>query len=150
MIIGRLSESLADISIGRNVASGISWLAKADLARLDLGTHKIDGDNLFCIISEYQTRVENGCALESHRKYIDIHCVIDGTENIGYTSLTDQVLIRPYNEEHDYALYEGESSLLAMTPGMFTVFFPTDLHMSGISNVPVTVRKAVMKVRITS
>jgi len=44
--------------------------------------------------------------------------------------------------------YEGRSNLINMEPGLFVIFFPNDLHMPGISEEKLTVKKIVIKVRI--
>jgi YhcH/YjgK/YiaL family protein len=148
MIVGLLCEPLASVSVVKNLAEGVDWLSKTNFTEIKSGIYHIHGNDLFYIVSEYETRFQNEGALESHIKYIDIHCVIDGSEKIGYAPLTNQLVSKKYDNEHDYALYEGDSSLIKMEPGMYSIFFPNDLHMPGIDDKPHKVKKVVMKVRI--
>ena len=150
MVIGIIGEPLAGISVPKIMADGIECLSKTDFTKIESGTYHIQGQDLFYIISEYETRYQSDRVLEAHKKYIDIHCVIVGSEKIGYASLVDQVVVKKYDDKYDYALYESESSFIRMNPGMYSIFFPDDLHIAGISDEPATVKKVVMKVRVGS
>ncbi len=44
---------------------------------------------------------------EGHKKYIDIHVVISGEENLGYTPCSEVTVKKEYDSEGDYELYEG-------------------------------------------
>ena len=148
MIVGILKESLEGLCLEKRVAEGIEYLSKSDFTNVKSGIYHIQGDDLFYIVSEYETRPESDCALESHVKYVDIHSVIEGMEHIGYAPLVDQLVSKKYDGEHDYALYKGEASFIRMNPGMYSVFFPNDLHMPGVGENSDKVKKVVMKVRI--
>ena len=148
MIVGMLKGSLENLCLVRRVAEGIEYLSNSDFTNVKAGIYHIQSNDLFYIVSEYETRQESDCALESHVKYIDIHSVIEGSEYIGYAPLLEQLVSKKYDDEHDYALYKGEASFIRMTPGMFSVFFPDDLHMPGVGENFDKVKKVVMKVRI--
>jgi YhcH/YjgK/YiaL family protein len=131
------------------VELALEFLQKTNFKDIAPGIYKISGDDLFYIISDYNTRSAQDSKLEGHEKYIDIHSVIYGDELIGYSPLTNQAVSSEYNNEKDYTLYEGSVSLMKMIPGMFAIFYPNDLHMPGIYNMKKMVKKLVIKVRIT-
>ncbi len=86
--------------------------------------------------------------MEGHYKYIDIQYIILGVELMGVTTLANQTLVCK-NEADDYSFYEGDSSLIKVDEGMFTIFFPDDLHMPCIKfNQISKVKKVVIKIRI--
>lgn len=148
MIVGILGQPLVGISVPKIIADGIECLSNTDFTKIETGIYHIQGQDLFYIVSEYETRAQSDMVLESHKKYIDIHSVIVGSEKIAYTPFTDQMVVKKYDKEDDYALYKGDSSLIKMNLGMFSIFFPNDLHMSGIGEKPHKIKKVVMKVRI--
>jgi YhcH/YjgK/YiaL family protein len=98
-------------------------------------------------VADYETKPSTTGELEAHKKYIDIHCIVSGSELIGYAPLTDQQACRPYDPDNDFALFHGESSFIRMVPGMFAIFFPDDLHMPGVGETVEHVRKIVVKVK---
>jgi YhcH/YjgK/YiaL family protein len=88
------------------------------------------------------------CKLESHKKYIDIQYVIQGEEMMGITTQNNQTILEQ-NLEKDYTFYEGTTSLVRVSKGMFTIFFPDDLHQPCVQTETVLeVKKVVIKVMI--
>jgi len=112
------------------------------------GRHNIDGENVFALVQDYDTKPADACYFERHEKYIDVQYVVSGSELIGYAPLLEQEVIEEYNEEHDYALHKGAASFVKVEAGMFAIFFPGDLHMPGTGVKKEKVRKIVMKVKI--
>ena len=148
MILGILGKPLIGVSVPKIISDGIEFLSKTDFAKIESGIYHIQNDDLFYIVSEYETRLQSNRVLESHNKYIDIHSVIVGSEKIAYAAFADQMVVKKYDNKDDYVLYEGDSSLIKMNPGMFSIFFPNDLHASGIGEESHKIKKVVMKVRI--
>jgi YhcH/YjgK/YiaL family protein len=126
-----------------------SFLAKKDLASTETGTHEVDGENAYAIVSEYNTKNPEDADFESHKKYTDVQFIISGAEHIGLTDLSSTSPKIPYNEEKDIAFYNAENrELLVAEPGTFFIFFPDDAHRPGMKideNLPV--KKVVIKVR---
>ena len=146
MIVDKIKNLGIYSNISTRLAKGIEYINNTDFSKIDLGTYKIEGDDVFAMVQEYDTKnIEDG-KLEGHQKYIDIQYIISGDEQIGLTTLNNQVLIEQ-NEESDYAFYEGASTLIKFEAGTFGIFFPDDLHMPGVKlNAISKVRKVVVKV----
>ncbi len=127
------------------------FLKDNDLMKLELKKYAIDGDNLFATVSEYTTKNIEDAKFESHKKYIDIQYVAEGTEMIGIapetqvTKVTDQ-----YNPENDIAFYMvGKISEFKAAPDRFFIFLPSDIHRPGVKvSENSKVRKVVVKVKI--
>jgi biofilm protein TabA len=96
MIVGLLCEPQEDLSAIKNLAEGIEYLSKTDFTEMESGTYHIHDDDLFYIVCDYETKLKSECSLESHMKYIDIHCMVKGSEKIGYAPLTDQKIVKKY------------------------------------------------------
>lgn len=88
-------------------------------------------------------------AFEAHKKYIDIHYCISGSEGIGYNDLTRLAPATEYDEENDYLLLSGEYQKVILHEGDFCIVFPEDAHipmMKGASDEKLL--KAVAKVKM--
>ncbi len=72
--------------------------------------------------------------LEAHRRYIDIHVPLKGTETIGWAPVESLKHIRtPYDEEKDIAFFgDTAHSLLHVKVGQIAIFFPEDAHAPNI------------------
>ena len=148
MILDTLENYQLYNSINERIAKGFDFLRTTDLDSLPSGKHDIDGDTIFALVQEYQTKPFNECKLESHKKYIDIQYVIRGEEMMGVTTQNNQKIIE-VNEEKDYTFYEGTTSLVLVSKGMFTIFFPDDLHQPCVQTESAAeVKKVVIKVLI--
>jgi beta-galactosidase beta subunit len=53
-----------------------------------------------------------------------------------FTPLTDQVSMEENLEKH-YNFYEGDTSMLRVEEGMFTLFFPEDLHRPDVKSAKI-------------
>jgi YhcH/YjgK/YiaL family protein len=148
MIIDTLDNYHLYQSINERIAKGFEFLHNTDLDAIPSGKHDIDGDSIFALVQEYQTKPLAECKLESHKKYIDIQYVIRGEEFMGVTTKNNQTIVEA-NKEKDYTFYEGTTSLVRVSRGMFTIFFPNDLHQPCVQTEFVSeVKKVVIKVLI--
>lgn len=134
--------------ISENIAKALTFIRTTDLHALDKGQCEISGNEIFYIIDNYKTKSADDGILEAHRNYIDIQIVISGSEYVGCELLSNQETLRKYDKENDYALYNGQPSFFKLEPGSFAIFFPNDLHMPGINEDKIAVKKLVVKVRI--
>lgn len=147
MVVDKIKNLGIYSNISARLAKGIEYINNTDFSKIDLGTYKIEGDDVFAMVQEYDTKNIEDCKLEGHKKYIDIQYIISGDEKIGLTTLNNQPLIEQ-NDEGDYSFYKGESTLIKFEAGTFGIFFPDDLHMPCVKlNEISKVRKVVVKVR---
>lgn len=148
MIFDKLHNSRLYEDINPLIKKAFAYLKEADLDKLEPGKHVIDGDDLFAIVMEYDTKDVAGGLLEAHRKYIDVQYMVSGKEMMGVAQLNGQVPEKKYDEKDDYALYKDDMSFVKVDSGEFTVFFPNDLHLPCIKvNKAEKVRKVVVKVK---
>ena len=148
MILDTLDNYHLYQSINERIAKGFEFLHNTDLDAIPSGKHDIDGDTIFALVQEYQTKPLAECKLESHKKYIDIQYVIRGEEFMGITTKNNQKILE-VNEDKDYTFYEGSTSLVRVSKGMFTIFFPDDLHQPCVQTEYASeVKKVVIKVLI--
>jgi YhcH/YjgK/YiaL family protein len=158
MIIDIIENASLYQNLGERINKAFNYIRNTDLKNLQAGKYEIESDNIFALISEYQTKPESEGKLESHRKYIDVQYVIEGEELMGYVPLGSpafvkasagrQEILEPYKEGNDIIFFKGKKSFTKVTSGMFAIFFPTDVHMPGIDiEGKSRVKKLVIKVK---
>ena len=159
MIIDKIENINTYKNLSNRLSKAFDYIINTDLKNTAPGKYDIDGENIFALINEYQTKPESEGKLEAHRKFIDVQYVIAGEELMGYVPLGNpayakasagkQEIIEEYKEENDVIFYKGEKSFTKVEEGMFAIFFPSDVHMPGInSGKSIKVKKLVIKVRI--
>ena len=151
MIIDNLDNAAYYNSLGENIAKALSYLKSTDFTQLETGKYEIEGDEIFALVSEYQTKHARDEKLEAHKKYIDVQYIVSGAELMGCSTFTGQQPSKEYDESRDFMLYDEQPDFFVkVTAGMFTIFYPTDLHMPSIEvGEPSAIKKVVMKVRKT-
>jgi YhcH/YjgK/YiaL family protein len=148
MILDKIVNIKNYLGITRNMDTAINYMVNKCFANLETGRHEIDGDSVFLLIQEYETkRIDEG-KLESHRKYIDIQYVIEGSELIGYAPIEDLKVVKEYDGDDDFMLFEGAFETHRIENGRFAVYFPHDGHMPTINDCKKKVKKAVFKIQI--
>ncbi|MEO5582740.1 MAG: YhcH/YjgK/YiaL family protein [Saprospiraceae bacterium] len=128
--------------------TAFKFLTESDLKQLPLG--RIDlSDDVYAIVSEYETKNPEDGNFESHRKYIDVQYIVSGKEMIGLTNDTNLNVVSPYNEEKDIAFYNYDGGkLLTALPDKYFIFFPDDRHRPCLKiDEKSMVRKIVVKIR---
>ncbi len=150
MIIDRLEN----VELYRGLAPGLvlamEWLRSHDVRAMAAGRHDVDGDRLFALVQDVQTRPAAQCRLEAHRKYHDVQYVATGVERMGYANLSRVTKVtEEYDAEKDVGFYDGPIDWVTVAAGYFTVFTPEDAHAPlCMVDAPAAVRKVVMKVAV--
>ena len=136
-----------NLSPGIRIA--LEYLQRTDHGALAPGRHDVLGDQVFALVSDYDTRNTEDAFWEAHRAHIDVQYLHVGTERIGYGDLAD-FACEPYDAERDLTAARGGRGLsVDVGTGEFVILFPHDVHRPGLTAHAVeTVRKIVMKVRI--
>lgn len=88
-------------------------------------------------------------SFEAHRKYIDIHYCISGSEGIGYADVSTLKPTTEYDEENDYFLLTGSYQKVILRKGDFCIVFPEDAHIPMmVGDTGDSLMKAVAKVKL--
>jgi biofilm protein TabA len=148
MIIASLSDADRYRALHPLFEKAFEFLRSAGSITLPDGRHPIDGDRLYAVVSRKPGRSAEQAVLEAHRRYIDIHYVIAGTDTIGWRSFDDcGTISRTYDPVDDVELFQDRPvSWTTIMPGSLAVCFPEDAHAPMVS--PDVVHKIVLKVRI--
>ena len=118
------------------------------IASMSAGRYPLRGEDCALVIARDAGRGTQGAVLESHRRFIDVQLVLEGTDLIGWRPVADCAsIVRPYDAAGDVVLY-GDAPLTWCSVGgpLFAVFFPGDAHAPlGGSGA---LHRAVIKIRI--
>jgi len=153
MIYDRLDSIAGYKGISHNLDLAIEYLAGNDVGALPEGRHEVALDEVYVSVQSYATKDPAAASLEAHRKYIDIQFLLEGAETCYYAPLAGLKPIGPFDEGKDVGFYwEPEEGLtpLALTPGRFALFFPSDAHKPSChaAGQERRVRKIVVKVAV--
>lgn len=131
----------------------LQFLTDTDFDALQDGRYEIQGDQSFVILGEMETKPLEAAKPEAHNRYLDIQCLLQGKETIGFAQGREG--IKPVEDllaEKDVCFYSTkfeEESFLAMSAGEFAVFFPGDIHRPLVERDGVKmVRKAIFKINV--
>jgi len=132
--INSLDDVLKRISIQKN------QMVKKDL-----------GHGIFALEQVFETKEIKDCFYESHKKYVDIQIMLEGSEIMHLFDISsDKASFLSYDEQTDFCIYDVNNEIvtnLFMTSGDAYVFFPNDGHLGMLKdNVSSLVKKTVIKV----
>ena len=113
------------------------------------GRYEICGDDLFVVVQSYETKDEG--LLEAHDKYIDIQCMISGTEKVSYANREGLETAVAYDADKDLLVLKNTDSCtdFVLRAGEFMIFYPADAHRPAITaSEKSKVIKLVFKVKM--
>lgn len=150
MIVDRLDKRGWYRGLPARLVRALDFLADPATALLPVGRHDLDGDNLFALIQEYDTRAADSCRWEAHRRYCDVQFVATGCERIGVAALAAMMVDMPHDEQRDVAFFHGAGDWITLPAGSFAMFFPHDVHRPcvQVDGGPQRVRKIVVKAAV--
>lgn len=146
MIIDRITNAHLYVDLGPGIKRAFNYIQLTDFLALNVGRYEIEGPNMYVMVQEYATKPKDQGRWEAHRRYIDLHYIIRGTERIGYAHLS-RLAPGVYDADKDFLALSGEGDFLTLASGGFMLLMPEDAHMPGISaDAPGLVKKAVVKI----
>lgn len=125
------------------------FLKSNDLQNLS-GRHDLDGNNVYVLVSDYNSKEKSETRYEVHKKYVDIQYVAVGEEYMGKAAINQVESTSSYNEANDieYFDYEDGDYFLANQETFF-IFFPDEVHRSSIKvNESVPIKRIIVKLLV--
>ena len=147
MILDKLSQARAYRGIHPRLDAALDRLNEAFLATVGPETMQLEGDKLYVTRFTYETLPLSETFFEAHKRYLDVHLMVQGEERVDLASPEGLTL---FEQRGDFYAYRGEAEQsLVLRPGSFLVVFPEDAHRIKIQvNGPETVSKVVFKVLV--
>ncbi len=149
MILGSLNYSERIEALHPRFKEVFDYIKQNDLLNAPLERITLDGDKLFInnvLIEQGKSQAEQ--PMEAHKRYIDIHVLLQGEERVGWADI-DKLgePSKAYDEADDYMLYEQEAiSYVDLKEGEFVIVYPEDAHAPIIGKGQI--RKLIVKVLI--
>jgi biofilm protein TabA len=150
MVYDKIENAKLYDGLGKRIAQGLALLKDPAVLNAAKGRHEVDGDNLYYMADEYDSKPEADGRLEAHKKYIDIQFIVSGHEWIGCRGLEGLKLETPYKAEKDIEFYTRAEPMthIDMPAGTFAIIWPHEGHMPGrMFDKPEHVKKIVVKVK---
>ena len=151
MIFSKFEELGVYKGINPNLDIAIDYLQTADKSNLQVGRFPISGDDIYALVSEYNTRSLDEGKYETHKKYLDIQCLIEGSEHI-LVAEKQHLISSGYDEATDKEHYADgtEEVCVTVSPERALILFPHDAHKACcmIDNRRKAVKKLLLKVKI--
>lgn len=148
MEIGNLNSTSLSERLHPSLKLLFDFVRSNDFDKLPSGKVEIDGENVFVMNINVSGADKESQPLEMHRKYIDVHILLDGSEEIGWKPIGEiKHYNKVYEEDGDCALSdEAPRFYVKLHPGEYCIVFPEDAHAPaiGASNI----RKLIGKVKI--
>lgn len=126
----------------------LNHLAQLNPDALPDSTVVLIKDNLFLNPVSLVSRPEAECIYEAHKKYTDLHYILEGVEGIATAAPSALTETSAYDEAKDIMFFEGpEDGRYYLKPGQFMVCFPEDAHkVAMMKDNPAPIKKIVFKI----
>ena len=148
MIYGNIAYADRYASLHPLLPQLFAYVKSHDLLHTPMGKIVLDGDKLFINNVNPECLSEEKQVLEVHRRYIDVHILLEGKERVGWRNTDDcKDVAHPYDEAGDFAtFFEKPTTYIDMMPNDFLIVFPEDAHAPIIGSGKI--RKAIAKVML--
>jgi biofilm protein TabA len=132
------------------IQQALQHILNRDVGALAPGRYEMDHEGMYFLVQELHTNPASERRLESHVAYTDIQLLLEGEEAMGISRYSPDLQVDEDKlDQTDVIYYKGivNESYIILKPGIFTVFFPWDVHRVNCSvNESVRVKKVVVKV----
>lgn len=99
------------------------------------------------LVQNGTTRAPGNC--EAHRKFLDVQCIVKGSEVMGWADVAALTPVNDFNEAGDVGLYSGDLEFVKINAGNCYVVFPEDAHAPGVHlDTPTEYTKLVIKLAL--
>lgn len=149
MIFGNIKNLNEYDYLPVNIKKCFEYAASNDLLNYEKGSYKIDGDNLFVNIVEYETTEVENRFWEAHRNYLDLHLMLDGKEQIDLNFI-ENMEEKEFVEKDDFLPLEGDKNgYVILEKNDFLVCYPNDAHRTAVKvRSSEKIKKAIFKIII--
>ena len=150
MIFGNIKNLHEYDYLPVDIKKCFEYAASNNLLDFEKGSYKIDGNNLFVNIVEYETIDVENRFWEAHKNYLDLHLMLDGKEQID-VNFIGNMEEKEFVEKDDFLPLEGDKNgHVILEKGDFLVCYPNDAHRTAVKvNNPKKIKKAIFKIIIS-
>ncbi len=150
MFVGHIQDQNAPLPA--QIAAAIQHLRDTDYSTMEPGKYPIDGEQMFALVQDPITQEWESGFPEFHARYTDVQYLLSGEEAIAYLPPNPQAQVRDnFLAERDIAFVQQQENetRIVLTPGMFAVFYPGELHRPcRLVQQSMRIKKVVIKIAI--
>ena len=151
LIISKVENLQTYVQVNPYMKDLIHFFEINDWQKLEEGAIPILEEKVFGNCFTYVADGASGDFFETHYKYLDVHLVIENTEDMAVSTAQSTTISQTYDEAKDIEFYQGKvEQLVHLTPGDCLITFPEDLHQPKVKVNAQVVKKAVFKLAITN
>ncbi|MFN8411951.1 MAG: YhcH/YjgK/YiaL family protein [Anaerolineales bacterium] len=148
MIIDHIEHAQLYYSVHPRFKQAFEYFNQIDINTIPVGRYEIDGETMYALVQEYNTKLKEQGFWESHRRYIDLQYMVQGAEGMGYANI-HHLQQGQYDESKDFLPHSGEGDLVALKSGNFVLLLPQDVHMPGMAlGESAPIKKIVIKIAV--
>lgn len=152
MIYGEIKYLETYKGISKHLDKAIDYILSGEYKNGKFGKNVIDGETLYFNCPENaMTKSCENAIFEGHKRYIDIHIVVEGEECIAYTPKDKVKLSKEYDLDDDYELYEGDIEMcFTLDKSKYLILFPNEPHiaMLKVREKGEAIKKVIFKVLV--
>lgn len=129
MILAHLDHP--DHQLPPEIQKAVDHLRLTDYRHKAPGRYEIEEGVMFALVQDPITQDWDTGFPEFHQRHIDVQCLLEGEELIGYLpSKPKLVPTQDFLRERDIAFVPSQKyeTKLHLTPRMYAVFYPGELH----------------------
>ena len=130
MIFTNINDKLQNSSLTKDIQFCIDYAGKnrEKILSLENGSYDVDYNGIKMNVGKYFTKKENDKFWESHKRYLDVHIMIDGSERVAFNDIHN-MKEKSFDPERDLVILEGNKLFdIVIENGDVLVFFPNDVH----------------------
>ncbi len=149
MIFGSIKHLEEYLFLEERIKECFEYVKSNELVSYEIGRYEIDGERFFVNIVEYTTTNPEERFWEAHRKYLDVHVMLEGTEQIDMNFIQNMD-VKEFIEKDDFLPMDGDkNSSVILRDGDFLICYPSDGHRTAVAAAgPEKIKKAIFKVHI--
>ena len=150
MIFGNIKNLHEYDYLPVDIKKCFEYAASNNLLDFEKGSYKIDGNNLFVNIVEYETIDVENRFWEAHKNYLDLHLMLDGKEQID-VNFIGNMEEKEFVEKDDFLPLEGDKNgHVILEKDDFLICYPNDAHRTAVKvNNLKKIKKAIFKIIIS-
>ena len=130
MIFTNINDKLQNSSLAKDIQFCIDYAEKnrEKILSLENGSYDVDYNGIKMNVGKYFTKKENDKFWESHKRYLDVQIMIDGSERVAFNDIRN-MKEKSFDLERDLVILEGNKLFdIVIENGDVLVFFPNDVH----------------------
>ena len=130
MIFTNINDKLQNSSLAKDIQFCIDYAEKnrEKILSLENGSYDVGYNRIKMNVGKYFTKKENDKFWESHKRYLDVQIMIDGSERVVFNDIRN-MKEKSFDPERDLVILEGNKLFdIVIENGDVLVFFPNDVH----------------------